>query len=131
MAAVEEGVPALVEARKVVGAFQTMVRGNELGQLEGWLKRAEAGRVAFFAHGIGQDRSAVQAAITLPWSNGQTERQITKLKLVKHQMYGRSKIDLLQARLIGLNLDDLRKCVKAPLESRSGVPFRCCLTAGF
>jgi transposase len=35
------------------------------------------------------------------WSNGQTEGQITKLKLVKRQMYGRAKIDLLQARLIG------------------------------
>ncbi|WP_246692830.1 hypothetical protein [Methylobacterium sp. WL64] len=41
-------------------------------------------------------------AITLPWSNGQTEGQVTKLKLVKRQMYGRGKIDLLQARLIGL-----------------------------
>jgi transposase len=41
----------------------------------------------------------------LPWSSrgrtGQTEGQITKLKLVKRQMYGRAKIDLLQARLIG------------------------------
>jgi hypothetical protein len=36
-----------------------------------------------------------------PWSNGQTEGQITKLKLVKRQMYGRGKIDLLQARVIG------------------------------
>jgi hypothetical protein len=33
--------------------------------------------------------------------NGQTEGQITKLKLVKRQMYGRGKIDLLQARVIG------------------------------
>ena len=41
------------------------------------------------------------AAITQSWSNGQTEGQITKLKLVKRQMYGRAKIDLLQARLIG------------------------------
>ena len=47
------------------------------------------------------DGSAVRAAISLPWSNGQTEGQITKLKLVKRQMYGRGKIDLLQARLIG------------------------------
>jgi hypothetical protein len=29
------------------------------------------------------------------------EGHITKLKLVKRQMYGRGKIDLLQARLIG------------------------------
>ena len=41
------------------------------------------------------------AAITLPWSNGQVEAQITKLKLVKRQMYGRAKLDLLPAKLIG------------------------------
>jgi transposase len=40
-------------------------------------------------------------SLTQPWSNGQAEGQITKLKLVKRQMYGRAKIDLLQARLIG------------------------------
>ena len=40
---------------------------------------------------------------TLPWSNGQAEGQITRLKLVKRQMYGRGRIDLLQARLIGAN----------------------------
>lgn len=102
VATVEDGMLALVEAREVVGAFQTMVRAMEPGRLEGWLRRAEASLVASFARGIGRDRSAVQAAITLPWSNGQTEGQITKLKLVKRQMNGRGKIDPLQARLIGL-----------------------------
>lgn len=102
VAAVEDGVPALVEARQVVGAFQTMVRAMAPDKLERWLTRAGIGLVASFARGVGQDRAAVLAAITLPWSNGQTEGQITKLKLVKRQMYGRGKIDLLQARLIGL-----------------------------
>jgi hypothetical protein len=31
--------------------------------------------------------------------HGQTEGQITKLKLVKSQMYGRANLDLLRARL--------------------------------
>jgi transposase len=57
--------------------------------------------VASFATDITKDEAAVRAAINLPWSNGQTEGQITKLKLIKRQMYGRAKIDLLQARLIG------------------------------
>jgi transposase len=57
--------------------------------------------VASFANGVIKDRAAVNAAIATPWSNGQTEGQITKLKLVKRQMYGRAKLDLLQARLIG------------------------------
>jgi transposase len=36
----------------------------------------------------------------LPWSNGQTEGQITRLKLIKRQMYGRAKQDLLRARVL-------------------------------
>ena len=43
----------------------------------------------------------MKAALTEPWSNGQTEGQNTKLTLVKRQMYGRAKLDLLRARLLG------------------------------
>lgn len=57
--------------------------------------------VASFFNEVVKDIAAAPAAITLPWSNGQTEGQITKIKLVKRQMYRRAKIDLLQARLIG------------------------------
>ncbi len=53
-----------------------------------------------FANGIGKDRGAVLSAITSPWSSGQVEGQITRLKLVKRQMYGRAKLDLLEARLV-------------------------------
>ena len=55
------------------------------------------------ANGVIKDKAAVSAAIDLPWSNGQTEGQITKLKLVKRQTYGRGKLDLLQARLLAAN----------------------------
>jgi hypothetical protein len=60
---------------------------------------ARATPVASFATGVIKDKAAVSAAIALRWSNGQTEGQITKLKLVKRQMYGRGKLDLLQAWL--------------------------------
>ena len=53
------------------------------------------------SRGVLKDRNAVRAAIAEPWSNGQTEGQINRLKVVKRQMYGRAKIDLLEARLIG------------------------------
>ena len=46
--------------------------------------------------------SSLELFLPWPWSDGQTEGQITKLKLVKRQMYGRGKLDLLQARLIAL-----------------------------
>ncbi|MDF0544878.1 transposase [Sphingobium sp. H39-3-25] len=47
------------------------------------------------------NQHAVRNAIVSPWSNGQTEGQITRLKLIKRQMYGRAKLDLLQARVVG------------------------------
>ena len=101
VAAIEGGAPLLVEAREIVAAFQAMVRMRSLDALEPWLERAESSLVASFARGVLKDKPAVAAAIALPWSNGQTEGQITKLKLVKRQMYGRGKLDLLQARVIG------------------------------
>jgi len=101
VATVESGVPPLVEAREMVAEFQAMVRKRYLAALDPWLERARSGLIASFANGILKDKAAVAAAITSPWSNGQTEGQITKLKLVKRQMYGRGKLDLLQARVIG------------------------------
>jgi transposase len=53
-------------------------------------------------NGIATDKNAVLAALMHPWSNGQTEGQNTKVKLVKRQMYGRAKLDLLRARLLGV-----------------------------
>lgn len=56
--------------------------------------------VETFARGLVQDGAAVRAAFTSPWSNGQTEGQITKLKLLKRQMYGRANLDPLRRRLL-------------------------------
>ena len=101
VAAIEARVPTLVGARTLIERFQAMVRQKVAAKLEPWIAAAGAGLIASFASGILKDKAAVCAAITEPWSNGQTEGQITKLKLVKRQMYGRAQIDLLQARLIG------------------------------
>jgi transposase len=101
IAAIETNVPALVNAREIIAAFHAMIRRKVAKELPSWIARARTSLVASFANGVRKDQAAVHDAIALPWSNGQTEGQITKLKLVKRQMYGRAKIDLLQARLIG------------------------------
>jgi transposase len=101
VAAIEGGVTMLVEARGIVADFQAMVRAKSLADFDPWLERARSSLVASFANGVAKDKAAVCAAISSAWSNGQTEGQITKLKLVKRQMYGRGKLDLLQARVIG------------------------------
>jgi len=101
IAAIEKGVPLLAEAREIIAKFQAMIRKKSLPAFEPWLERARSSLLASFANGIAKDQAAIRAAIASPWSNGQTEGQITKLKLVKRQMYGRGKIDLLQARATG------------------------------
>ena len=99
IAAIEGSVPTLVEARGLLDRFQLMVRRKGI-DLDGWIADATPSLMASFATGISKDKAAVGMALTSPWSNGQTEGQITKLKLVKRQMYGRAKIDLLEARLV-------------------------------
>lgn len=100
VAAIEAGAPALTEALKLVEQFQTMIRKKIALDLDLRIIEAKESLIASFALGLMKDKAAVSAAISEPWSNGQTEGQITKLKLVKRQMYGRAKIDLLQARLV-------------------------------
>ena len=99
IATLEAALPSLVKARELVERFQRMLRSGKDDGLEGWIDEAIATPLVSFAAGIRADRKAVAAAITEPWSNGQTEGQITRLKLVKRQMYGRAKLDLLAARL--------------------------------
>jgi transposase len=101
MAQIERGVPALIAARDLVDRFHAMIRNRKPEELDPWIAAAKESGLSSFATGIASDRDAVRAALMQPWSNGQTEGQITRLKLVKRQMYGRAKLDLLEARLIG------------------------------
>jgi transposase len=80
--------------------FHRMLRTRDTAALT-WLAESETGLLASFCKGLKADLAAVTAALTEPWSNGQTEGQITRLKLVKRQMYGRGRLDLLRARLVG------------------------------
>ncbi len=53
-----------------------------------------------FANGLQKDFLAVKEATIYPWSNGQTGAQVNRLKLLKRQMYGRAKFDLLKAGVL-------------------------------
>jgi transposase len=53
-----------------------------------------------FVDVLQRDYAAVQAALTLPWSNGPAEGHINRLKLIKRSGYGRMKLDLLRQRLL-------------------------------
>ena len=101
VAAIEAGVPGLADTRCLVDRFRTMIRTKAVNGLAEWTEQARNSLIAPLARGIAKDVAAVRAAFTEPWSNGQTEGQINRLKTIKRQMYGRAKLDLLEARLIG------------------------------
>jgi len=65
------------------------VRQKAVIDLPPWIEKARKTLVDSLANGIARDEAAVRAGIALDWSYGQTDGQITKLKLVKRQMITR------------------------------------------
>ena len=88
----------LAEAVALAQDFASLVRWRQPTQLEPWLARAAQSALPpfrCFAKGLRADLAAVQAAVTLPWSQGPIEGHITRLKMLKRQMFGRARLDLL------------------------------------
>ena len=98
--AIERALPDLAQSRNLVERFHRMVRGRTPEGLAAWVAEAKASMLAPFGRGVAADGPAVSAALGEPWSNGPTEGLITRLKLIRRQMYGRGKLDLLRARLV-------------------------------
>ena len=83
--------------------FTSLVREGQGDALDAWLEDAStSGLPEFhsFATGLRRDHSALAAAVSLPYRTGQTEGQITKLKLLKRSMYGRASFELLRRRVL-------------------------------
>ena len=71
--------------------------------LTSWIEQAEAigiPAIQRLARSLQKDFAAVCGAIESPWSNGQTEGQVNRLKMIKRQMFGRAKFDLLRQRVL-------------------------------
>jgi transposase len=95
--------PGLDAAVALAEGFAALVRGRQPELLDPWLKAAQDGPVAGlrrFAKRLLADEGAVRAAVTLGWSNGQTEGQINRLKMLKRQMFGRAGLDLIERRFL-------------------------------
>jgi len=83
--------------------FQDMLRQRDVEALEPWLQDATSSGIAEFKHfaaSLRRDAAAVRAALSLPWSNGQLEAQVNRLKVIKRVGYGRAKFDLLRRRVL-------------------------------
>lgn len=89
--------------RDLACGFHRLLATRDIAALEPWLRDAEGSQFAVFrdfARNLRPELAEVEAALPLPWSNGQTEGQITKVKMLKRQMYGRASVPLLRQRIL-------------------------------
>lgn len=73
-------------------------------RLDAWIEQVRADQTVpalrSFAEGLLIDHDAVAAALALPYSNGPAEGAVSKIKLLKRQMYGRAGLPLLRKRIL-------------------------------
>jgi transposase len=93
----------IARANALIQTFLSMVRERRGDALKAWMAEATHSGIAAlarFARGLQNDLSAISAGLTLEWSNGVTEGQSHRLKLVKRQGYGRAGFALFRQRVL-------------------------------
>jgi transposase len=98
--------PTVSVAQRITREFLGLIHQRNPKRFDRWLKKAltcGVPELRRFATSLQSDIAAVRAAFSLPWSNGQTEGQINRLKYLKRQMYGRAGLALLRARVLHEN----------------------------
>jgi len=103
LAAIHAAAPELAAIQPLAQQFQRLVKERDAAGFGEWRERALSSALPElhrFITGLDRDEAAVKAALELPWSNGPVEGQVTRLKVIKRQMYGRAHFDLLRARVL-------------------------------
>jgi transposase len=86
-----------------VRAFAAILCARRGQELEAWMAAVDADdqpALWSFIRGLRRDLDAVTAGLTLPWSSGIVEGHVNRLKMLKRQMFGRAKPDLLRKRVL-------------------------------
>ncbi|GAB4019213.1 ISL3 family transposase [Spirosoma migulaei] len=84
--------------------FRQLMKQKSAEGLAKWCEDAEkVSAYTGFVRGLRQDYAAVEQAFVSEWSNGQTEGQVNRLKMIKRQGYGRASFDLLRRRVLFRN----------------------------
>jgi transposase len=95
--------PQVEKLYGIVQHFIEIICDRLADKFEPWVQDALAiniSAVSSFVGGLKKDYSAIHAALIYPWSNGQVEGQVNRLKLINRQMYGRASFELLKARVL-------------------------------
>jgi transposase len=95
--------PQLTRLVGHVRAFATILCARRGRELQAWMAAVDADdqpALRSFVRGLRRDLDAVTAGLTLPWSSGIVEGHVNRLKMLKRQMFGRAKPDLLRKRVL-------------------------------
>lgn len=98
--------PPLAALAGHVQAFATMMcqlRGHELESWMAAVTQDDQPALHSFVTGLRRDQDAVTAGLTLPWNSGPVEGHVNRVKMIKRQMFGRAKPDLLRKRVLLAN----------------------------
>jgi len=95
--------PEVDRSLTLLQQFLALIRAHSSDGLDAWLDQAAGSGVPeleTFVTKLRQDGAAVRAGLSLPWSQGQMEGHVNRVKLIKRSMYGRGKLDLLRQRVL-------------------------------
>lgn len=103
LARIRKHCPHLDALAHHVAAFADMLTGRHGERLNAWIAAVEADDqpdLHSFVAGLKRDYDAVRNGLTLPHSSGAVEGTVNKIKMIKRQMFGRAKPDLLRKRVL-------------------------------
>ena len=86
-----------------VGTFAEMLTGRHGDRLDSWMASVDTDDLPHlqrFVTGLRRDYQAVRHGLTLSHSSGTVEGTVNRSKMIKRQMYGRAKFDLLRKRIL-------------------------------
>lgn len=94
--------PDILRVSEIVKEFKHILKEKDIKGFSNCVEKMMKSEkeICSFANGLKTDWEAVKSAVCLKWSNGKTEGNVNRLKLIKRKMYGRAKFDLLRLRVL-------------------------------
>jgi transposase len=93
----------LAITHRQVRDFAQIVTARQGEQLGDWMRDVDghgAPAPRSFAAGLRTDLDSVTAGLTLGYSSGAVEGTVNRNKMIKRQMFGRARFDLLRKRIL-------------------------------
>ena len=94
--------PEIKQMGQLVKDFKKLFQYKQDGLLKAWIEEASKSECGLkhFAKNLSKDFDAVNNSVITPFSNGQVEGQVNRIKNIKRKMYGRASFQLLRKMVL-------------------------------